>query len=162
MLPYRGERLRGAGHPAPGRRLGASAASSSRRVAEAVDAVLDNPDWLRLEGHTVAVLGAGAEMGPLPSLMRWGARVAAVDLDRPEIWKRVLTLAKDGAGTLVAPVRRGERRAPLDEAAGVDLLAEVPAVARLAGRAAGHAGGGQLRLRRRRHQHPGLAPPSTS
>ena len=72
--------------------------------------MLDNPDWLRLEGHTVAVLGAGAEMGPLPSLMRWGARVAAVDLDRPEIWKRVLPLAKEGAGTLVAPVRGGSGR----------------------------------------------------
>ena len=41
----------------------------------------------------VAVLGAGAEMGPLQALLRWGATVAAVDLPRPEIWQRVLDAA---------------------------------------------------------------------
>ncbi len=127
VLPYRGERLRG---PGILRRVEkwVEAGVVEPTVADAVEAVLDNPDWLRLEGRTVAVLGAGAEMGPLPSLMRWGARVAAVDLGRPEIWKRVLTLAKDGAGTLVAPVA-GRAEGPLDEVAGADLLTSVPAVA---------------------------------
>ena len=68
-------------HPAPARGLGRPGIIEPS-VGDAIGQVLDNPDWLRLEGHTVAVLGAGAEMGPLPSLMRWGARVAAVDLDR--------------------------------------------------------------------------------
>jgi hypothetical protein len=61
--------------------------------------------------------------------MRWGARVAAVDLDRPEIWKRVLPVVKDGAGTLLAPVPVG-RDGALDESAGVNLLTEVPAIER--------------------------------
>lgn len=128
VLPYHGERLRGTGIR---RRLEswATAGIIEPSVAVAVGQVLDNPDWLRLEGHTVAVLGAGAEMGPLPSLMRWGARVAAVDLGRPEIWKRVLPLAKEGAGSLIAPVRRGSEGA-LDETAGVDLLSGVPTVER--------------------------------
>jgi hypothetical protein len=91
-------------------------------LAEAVDAVLAHPEWLRLEGHTVAVLGAGAEMGPLPSLMRWGARVAAVDLARPAIWERLRRVARDGAGTLLVP-STGSAGAD-----GVDLLTEVPAV----------------------------------
>ena len=99
-------------------------------VAEAIDEVLANPDWLRLEGHTVAVLGAGAEMGPLPSLMRWGARVAAVDLERPEIWQRVLPMAREGAGTLVVPLPAGRADQPLEKVAGVDLLAQVPAIER--------------------------------
>jgi hypothetical protein len=126
VLPYHGERLRGVGIR---RRLEAWASNGTIEpsVGEAVGLVLDNPEWLRLDGHTVAVLGAGAEMGPLPSLMRWGARVAAVDLDRPEIWKRLLPLAKEGAGSLVAPVRAGAEGA-LDESAGVDLLRDVPAV----------------------------------
>ena len=126
VLPYHGERLRGVGIR---RRLEAWATAGivEPSVAEAVGLVLDNPEWLRLEGHTVAVLGAGAEMGPLPSLMRWGARVAAVDLGRPEIWKRLLPLAKEGAGSMVAPVHRDSEGA-LDETAGVDLLTEVPAV----------------------------------
>jgi hypothetical protein len=126
VLPYHGERLRDGGIR---RRLEAWARTGTLEpsVAEAVGLVLDNPDWLRLDGHTVAVLGAGAEMGPLPSLMRWGARVAAVDLDRPEIWKRLLPMAKEGAGSLVVPVRAGAEGA-LEESAGVDLLRDVPAV----------------------------------
>jgi hypothetical protein len=131
VLPYRGHRLRG---DAVRRRVDAwtEAGVVEPSLADAVGAVLDNPDWLRLEGHTVAVLGAGAEMGPLPSLLRWGARVAALDLPRPPIWQRVLQLAQDGAGTLVAPVPPGfdgsESGSDPDRACGADLLADVPAV----------------------------------
>jgi hypothetical protein len=120
-LPYRGQRLRG---DEIRRRVDDWIADGvvEPTVAEAVGAVLANPDWLRLEGHTVAVLGAGAEMGPLPSLMRWGARVAAVDLARPAIWEKVHTLASEGAGTMVVP--------QTGSVPGVDLLAEVPAIER--------------------------------
>src|SRR5262245_57632609 len=79
VLPYHGERLRG---DALLRQLdhwvGAGVIEPS--CAEAVRLVADNPQWLRLEGQRVAVLGAGAEMGPLTALLRWGADVAAVDL----------------------------------------------------------------------------------
>jgi hypothetical protein len=124
-LPYHGERLRGDGVR---RRVDAWVADgvAEPSLAEAVDAVLRNPDWLRLEDHTVAVLGAGAEMGPLPSLLRWGARVVAVDLARPPIWERVLRLAHEGAGTVVVPHPAGAPGEP-----GVDLLADVPMVTEL-------------------------------
>ena len=62
---------------------GSTAGVVEPSAAEAVRTVQANPDWLRLPDHTVAVLGAGAEIGPLPSLLRWGVRVAAVDLPRP-------------------------------------------------------------------------------
>jgi hypothetical protein len=89
--------------------------------------VLAHPEWLRADGFTVAVLGAGAEMGPLQALLRWGARVAAVDLPDPQIWSRVLETARAGAGTLVLPVPPGAAEA--DPArAGADLLSEAPAV----------------------------------
>ena len=89
---------------------------------------MKNPDWLRLDGFTVAVLGAGAEMGPLTALLRWGARVAAVDLPREPLWQRVLDTARVSAGTLVLPTRDGG--SDVDPArAGADLLADVPAVA---------------------------------
>ncbi|WP_123389340.1 hypothetical protein [Nocardioides aurantiacus] len=129
VLPYHGERLRG---PGIRRRLGGWVERGvvEPSVAEAVDRVLDNPDWLRLEGHTVAVLGAGAEMGPLPSLVRWGARVAAVDLPRPDIWQRVLTLARNGSGTVVVPTLHDDDGRALDDVAGLDLLAQVPAIER--------------------------------
>ncbi len=120
VLPYRGERLRG---DDVRRRVEAwvEAGIVEPGLAEAVDAVLANPDWLRLEGHTVAVIGAGSEMGPLQALTRWGARVAAVDLPRDDIWDRVSDVATAGAGTVVAPT--------VDGRPGADLLADVPALA---------------------------------
>ncbi|MBS43501.1 MAG: hypothetical protein CMH83_10145 [Nocardioides sp.] len=121
VLPYRGERLRG---DDVRRRVDAwvEAGVVEPSLSEAIDTLVANPDWLRLEGHTVAVVGAGAEMGPLPSLARWGARVAAIDLPRADLWDRVLGTARDGAGTLVAPTGT-------DGKPGADLLVDVPALA---------------------------------
>ncbi len=120
-LPYLGERLRG---DRLRRRLDQWVVDGvvEPTVADAVGLVLANPDWLRLEGRLVAVLGAGAEMGPLPSLLRWGARVAAVDLARPAIWDRVLRQAHHGAGSVLVP-------GTSDNEPGVDLGTGVPAVA---------------------------------
>lgn len=129
VVPYLGRRLHGAGL------RDQLSEWCSRGVLEpsAADAVLEvsgHPEWLRLEGHAVAVLGAGAEMGPLAPLLRWGATVAAVDLPTSAIWQRVLGVARGGGGRLLVPVREGVG-ADVDPAAaaGVDLLAEVPEVA---------------------------------
>ena len=120
VLPYRGERLRG---DDVRRRVDAWVEDGvvEPTVAEAVDAVVANPDWLRLEGRTVAVVGAGSEMGPLPSLVRWGARVAAIDLPTPALWERVGATVHAGASTVLSPERQGQP--------GADLLADVPALA---------------------------------
>jgi hypothetical protein len=134
-LPYHGGRLRG---DALLRRLDSWVVDGviEPSGAEAVRAVVAHPEWLRLPDQTVVVLGAGAEIGPLPSLLRWGARVAAVDLPRPAIWERVLGTARPSAGTLLIPVPDGAitGRGTADDRlvaqhAGADLLAEVPAVA---------------------------------
>ena len=66
--------------------------------------VAAHPDWLALPGRTVVMLGAAAEVGPLPVLLGWGARVVAVDLPRPDIWERLLEAARRSAGTLLVPV----------------------------------------------------------
>ncbi len=129
-LPYRGTRLAGAA-------LRAQLEQWAREgVLEpsAVDAVLEvaaHPEWLALPGQTVAVLGAGAEMGPLTALLRWGATVAAVDLPVPSVWERVVKTAESGAGRLLVPVAPGTGTSPgeIAGAAGVDLVADVPAVA---------------------------------
>ncbi|MCZ2819292.1 hypothetical protein O2V63_02990 [Modestobacter sp. VKM Ac-2977] len=120
-LPYRGTRLRGDDLH---RRLVAwvDAGVIEPSCADAVRTVADHPEWLALPDRTVAVLGAGAEMGPLTALLRWGARVAAVDLPRPPLWQRVHETARRGAGTLLLPVAD-------DDAAGADLITEVPEVA---------------------------------
>jgi hypothetical protein len=144
-LPYRGERLRGADLA---RRLDAwvDAGIIEPSCAEAVRAVADHPEWLSLPGRTVAVLGAGSEIGPLPVLLRWGATVAGIDLPEPRIWERVLQAARSNAGTLLFPVAVTPRLAggggeagdaPARQpaggvtaaGAGADLTTEVPAVA---------------------------------
>jgi hypothetical protein len=125
-VPYRGELLRG---DALLRRLDAwvSAGVVEPSCADAVRAVAARPDWLALPGRTVAVLGAGAEVGPLPVLLSWGVRVFGLDLPRPEIWERVLAQARRGAGTLVVPAAAGD--ADLAQRAGLDLTRNVSAVA---------------------------------
>ncbi len=126
-LPYHGRRLRGDDLH---RRLDewVVAGVMEPTAAEAVRVVMGNPEWLRLEGHTVAVLGAGAEMGPLQALLRWGATVAAVDLPRPDIWQRVLDTVRNGAGSSLIPVEPGAGEA-VHHHTGADLIAEVPEVA---------------------------------
>ncbi|HEV2891739.1 MAG TPA: hypothetical protein VGX28_15310 [Frankiaceae bacterium] len=119
-LPYRGERLSG---DALHRQLDdwVERGIVEPSAAEAVRTVQRNPDWLDLSDQRVVVLGAGAEMGPLRSLLRWGGDVVAVDLPRPQIWERLREDAKERAGRLHAPVRSGKP--------GADLLTEVAEVA---------------------------------
>ena len=127
-LPFHGQRLRGDA-------LTEQLDDWTRRgvlepsAADAVMEVAVHPEWLALPGHTVAVLGAGAEMGPLPALLRWGATVAAVDLPVRTVWERVLRSAEDGAGRLLVPVDASSASRDLRDRAGVDLLAEVPSLA---------------------------------
>jgi len=131
-VPYRGERLSG---DALLRRLEAwvTAGVIEPSCADAVARVAASPQMLALPGRTVAVLGAGAEIGPLSVLLSWGARVAAVDLPSPAIWERVLGMARGSAGTLLVPVARSgpddDTNPDLAERAGSDLAADVPAVA---------------------------------
>ena len=132
-LPYRGDRLR---DDALLRRLDAWVGSGviEPSCAEAVRTVAAHPEWLRLPGRTIAVLGAGAEVGPLSPLLGWGARVIAVDLPRPPVWERVVDIARRSGGTLVVPVVAGQRgpgdgSEALTQRAGLDLTSDIPAVA---------------------------------
>jgi hypothetical protein len=129
-LPYRGDRLSGDALSAQLQQW----AEQGVLEPSAVDAVMEvaaHPEWLALPGQTVAVLGAGAEMGPLTALLRWGATVAAVDLPLPAVWERLVATAENGAGRLLIPVEPGAdvESTGIAGSAGVDLLAEVPAVA---------------------------------
>jgi hypothetical protein len=145
-LPYHGERLRG---DALARRLDAWVAAGviEPTCADAIRAVAAHPEWLRLPGRTVAVLGAGAEIGPLPVLLGWGARVAGVDLPHSPLWDRVLRTARGAGGTLLVPVTAepAGRGGPgggdpegqgdlggqgdLERRGGLDLVGDVPAAA---------------------------------
>ncbi|PZS30310.1 MAG: hypothetical protein DLM58_13900 [Pseudonocardiales bacterium] len=125
-LPVRGERLVG---EALSHQLDvwSTAGVLEPSAADQIRTLLAHPDWLRLDGQTIVVLGAGAEMGPLAHLLRWGARVAALELPRPELWHGLITAATGAAGTLLAPV--GDDSAGADAAAhaGLDVLSETAA-----------------------------------
>ncbi len=98
--------------------------------ADAVRAVMRNPGWLDLRDLTVVVLGAGAEMGPLESLLRWGAHVVAVDLPSYDLWRRLLATAHYSPGRLSVPVSRwlpdGTGDDEIAAAAGVDVIGQAP------------------------------------
>lgn len=132
-LPYGGRRLRGDELRA---QLDAWMADGVLEpgVQLAIGEVIDHPEWLSLPGKSLVALGASAEMGPLRSILRWGGHVVAVDLPRPALWRDVLTLASDSAGTLTYPVS-GSGQAHL---AGADLLHDLPEVTRWIGGQAGH------------------------
>ena len=80
--------------------------------AEAMTLLLDNPDWMDLRDVDIAVLGAGAELGPTRSLLRWGARVHAVDLPRPDMWQRLIGITRGTAGSLRIPIALDENGQP--------------------------------------------------
>ncbi|HKJ55035.1 MAG TPA: hypothetical protein VJ978_03535 [Nitriliruptoraceae bacterium] len=147
VLPWRGEQLEGDGIR---RRVDAwiTAGIMEPSVATAIDDVIAHPEWLQLDGWTMVVCGAGAEMAPLGTLLRWGATVAAVDLPRPELWQRILESASTTAGRLLVPVpdhaddAQGDARsedgstehhdgalAALASRAGIDLVQDPMAVA---------------------------------
>ena len=103
----------------------------------ALHLLMDNPDWLDLSGTDIAVLGAGAEMAPTRSLLRWGARIHALDLPRPDIWRRLIDIARNTSGSIRVPISPSdvgempfvtggivhtEDDAVVAAAAGVDLL----------------------------------------
>lgn len=139
-LPYRGRRLFGDDLR---RQVDSWVADGVAEpgFAEALHLLLDNPDWMDLHDIDIAVLGAGAELGPTRSLLRWGARVHAVDLPRPEMWSRLIDITRSTAGSLRIPVALdadgnppfvvGGVVHPEDDAivasrAGADLLRQTP------------------------------------
>lgn len=136
-IPFRGQRLRGDALLAELERW-LAAGWVEPGVVDAIALVQQNPDWLRLDGTTVAVLGAGAEMGPVHSLLRWGARVRAVDLPVPRVWNALIARAGESAGVLEVPVAHAASAADtavglggsdLGAVAGLNLLHDTPEVA---------------------------------
>lgn len=142
-IPYRGRRIFGADLRRQIDRWVTDGVAEPS-FGQALHLLLDNPDWLNLEDIHIAVLGAGAEMAPTRSLLRWGAHLHALDLPRAEIWQRLITIARNTSGSLrvpitpsandLAPMVTGgevhrEDDATIAAAAGVDLLAQPAEIA---------------------------------
>ena len=85
--------------PAPaGRPLGRSRASPSRASPRRSTWCSTTPTGWTCSDVDIAILGAGAEMGPTRSLLRWGATVHAIDLPRPDLWQRLIATTRSTAG----------------------------------------------------------------
>ena len=92
---------------------------------EAIERVRAHPEWLDLSDQSFALLGAQAEMSPLPWLLNWRATVYAIDLPRPAIWQSLQKAAVEGNGNLLAPFDPADAAA----VAGADLIADAPEIA---------------------------------
>lgn len=124
-VPYRGQSLQGEQllHQL---KLWRGRGQITATFESAVEEVLDNPDWLSLEGDTVVMMGALAETGPLRHLLTWGVDVVAIDLPTQLAARQLKGLAEAGAGRVRLPARpEGAEGADI----GVNLIAEVPEVA---------------------------------
>jgi len=126
-MPFRGDKLEGESLL---RKLDAweQMGAIEPSCNEAVRDVMANPDWLDLSDLQFVALGAASEMGPLQTLLGWGAHVIAVDLPRPGLWEHIISVARAGAGRLSVPVPQGFT-GDLDETvqqAGVDLITQAP------------------------------------
>ncbi len=117
-VPYRGRVLHGSTLAEQLDRW-VDAGSVEPSFASAVGEVARNPDWLALAGRRVALVGAGAEIGPLEPLCAWGAEVIALDVPRPRVWERIAGAARAGAGAVHVPI------AP-DGSQGADVLSDLP------------------------------------
>ncbi|HET6909873.1 MAG TPA: hypothetical protein VFH54_11085 [Mycobacteriales bacterium] len=115
-IPYRGRELAGAELH---RQLDDWVARGviEESCAQALRRLDAEPEWLDATDITFALIGAAAEMSPMPALLRWGATVAAVDLPSPRVWQRIADAARAGSGRIIAPVA--------GEAPGADLLTQL-------------------------------------
>jgi hypothetical protein len=101
-----------------------------------LEALIDNPEWLDLSDLQFVIFGAGAELGPLRSLLSWGAQVWAVDLPKPDVWRRITQAVVGTPGVLHVPVPAdaevGPNSGPEEMAtvAGGNLITQTPEVFR--------------------------------
>ena len=101
-------------------------------AGEAIIGCVDNPDWCDLSDKYFVLLGAGSAMGPLHVLLALGANVVAVDLDRPQIWKRLIGLTKKSSGTITFPLKQEQSTLKSEDelyaSAGCNLFTHTPMI----------------------------------
>ena len=101
-------------------------------AGEAIKNCVDRPGYLDLSDRYFVLLGAGSAMGPFLVLMALGANVIAVDLDRPFIWKRLISIAKKSSGSITFPMNVEQSSCKSEDelyaACGCNLFTHTPRV----------------------------------
>ncbi|KAL7567360.1 hypothetical protein ACA910_010256 [Epithemia clementina (nom. ined.)] len=104
--------------------------SAGRAIMQCVD----HPEYIKetIAKQSFVLLGAGSAMGPLLVLLSLGATVVAIDLDRPPIWQRLISLVRNSQGTLIFPVNVKPETLKTDEDicahAGCNLFTQTPRI----------------------------------
>lgn len=102
-------------------------------AADAVKACIAHPEWVDLSDSYFVLLGATSAMGPLDLLLACGANIVAIDIDRPNVWKTLVSKARASPGTLTFPLSKNQESIADDEelfaCAGANLLAQTPEIA---------------------------------
>jgi len=135
VMPYKGQQLKGRQISSQIDRWVANGVIEED-AGRAVKTFLQASAEVRKElfkEYYFCMLGAGSAMGPFELLMKLGATVVAVDLDRPHIWKRLVSTAKKGAGTLIFPTSKPQSEittdAELYSLSGTNLITHLPEIA---------------------------------
>jgi hypothetical protein len=101
-------------------------------AGNAIKNCVDRPGYLDLSDRYFVLLGAGSAMGPFLVLMALGANVIAVDLDRPGIWERLISIARKSSGTITFPMKIDQSECKTDaalyESAGCNLFTDTPRI----------------------------------
>lgn len=105
-------------------------------AAEAINNVnLNKEKYLDLRDRYFVLLGATSAMGPLYFLLKYGANIIAVDLNRDFIWQKLFAAVKNSAGTLIFPIKQGTKDSvknlsenELAKISGCDLLNNAPEI----------------------------------
>jgi len=86
-----------------------------------------------LNGFYFCLLGAGSAMCPFEVLMKLGATVIAVDLECPNVWKRLVNTARKSSGTLIIPTHKPQTELTTDdllfENSGTNMVTHAPEIA---------------------------------
>jgi len=97
-----------------------------------INCVDNESKWLDLSDRYFVLLGAGSAMGPFLVLMALGANVIAVDLDRPGIWKRLISIAKESSGSITFPLKAEQKSYETEDdlyaGAGCNLFTHTPMI----------------------------------
>ena len=101
-------------------------------AGEAILKCADNPKWIDLSDKYFVLLGAGSAMGPFEVLMSLGANVIAIDLDRPQIFQRLIDITRKSSGSITFPMTKEQKACATDDemygCSGCNLFTETPQI----------------------------------
>ena len=96
---------------------------------DAIKQVVQNPQWCDLSGQYFVLLGATSAMGPFNLLRDLGAHIIAVDLDRPQIWKRIIESVEDSTASVTFAMKepfKDQKGDDLYKLCGANIMNDTP------------------------------------